>query len=136
MSHFVVNHGLRVRPGIRPTVAPVYVHPDADVVILTLTKLSKVGVVQTAPHGKRPRNAVGLRRGEPPGSPKGWGGPPELGQGRLPDAAEGGADGDEPGRVRHLPRPWRSRAARTAFGSIWPGSAAGGSSVKSTKSKP
>src|SRR5262249_6069673 len=27
--------------------------------------------------------------------------PPELGQGRLPDAAKGGADGDEPGRVRH-----------------------------------
>jgi hypothetical protein len=27
--------------------------------------------------------------------------PPELNQGRLPDAAEGGADGDEPGRVRH-----------------------------------
>ena len=34
------------------------------------------------------------------------------------------------------PRPWRSRAARTARGSIWSGSAAGGSSVKSTKSKP
>src|SRR5215469_5758734 len=34
------------------------------------------------------------------------------------------------------PKPWRSRAARTAFGSICPGSAAGGSRVKSTKSKP
>src|SRR5205807_5853077 len=34
------------------------------------------------------------------------------------------------------PRPWRSRAARTAAGSIWSGSAAGGSRVKSMKSKP
>ena len=27
--------------------------------------------------------------------------PAELDQGGIPDAAEGGADGDEPGRVRH-----------------------------------